>query len=198
MNMPPFAALKGPLALVAATLLLACTGAWWSRQQADAARQTLQASQATLDNARRTLARSRDDRQLIATHLNAYRALVARGFVGPEPRLAWIEAVQQANRDVGLYGLDYRLAPRTPANAALAQGLPLGYTLMTLELPLLVETDLPRFLAALHARAPGVVRVRGCRLAQPGHPAFAAVDRPTLEAECELEWFTVARNGDAS
>ena len=96
----------------------------------------------------------------------AYRALAARGFVGPEARLAWIEAVQLANRDAGLYGLDYRMAPRVPDKPELAQGLPLGHTIMTLSFPVLVETDLPRFLAALKSRAPGLMRVRGCQLAR--------------------------------
>lgn len=197
-NPPPLAALKWPLARIAAVLLLAGTGMLWSRQQADTARQALLAAQGALDNARQTLVRSRDEKQLIATHLADYRALAARGFVGPESRLAWIEAVQLANRDAGLYGLEYRLAPRAPARAELAHGVPLGHTLMTLDLPLLVETDLSHFLDALRARAPGVVRVRGCRLSQAGAPAFDLPVRPTLRAECELLWFTVARGADAS
>ena len=79
------------------------------------------------------------------THLAAYQALAARGFVGAEDRLAWIEAAQHANRDAGLYGLDYRLTPRTASPPTLAQGLPLGQTVMTLTLPLLLETDLRAF-----------------------------------------------------
>ena len=66
---------------------------------------------------------------------------------------------------------------------------------MTLIFPLLVETDLPRFLAALKARAPGVVRVHGCNLTMQGTPAFEALNLPRMQAECELQWFTVAANG---
>jgi hypothetical protein len=58
-------------------------------------------------------------------------------------------------------------------------------------MPLLVETDLARFLAALKARASGVYRVQGCTLARTGSSAFQPVNTPQLRAECELLWFTV-------
>ena len=73
----------------------------------------------------------------------------------------------------------------------LSHGLPLGQTRMILTLPLLVETDLTRFLAALRARAVGVYHVQGCHLTHPGNAPFEAVNRPHLQAECDLLWFTV-------
>lgn len=192
MRHPPFAALKLPLLLVLAALLLAGGGALWSRGQAQDAATALQQQRSALNSARQQLDRSRQQQQLIANHLADYRALAARGFVGAENRLAWIEAVQLANRDAGLYGLDYRLMPRTASPPALAQRLPLGQTIMTLTLPLLVETDLARFLAALKARAPAVYRVRGCHVSRLGGAPFEPVSQPHLQAECELLWFTVA------
>ncbi len=192
MRHPPFAALKLPLLLVLAALLLAGGGMLWSRGQAQDAGLALQQQRSALNGARQQLDRSRQQQQLIATHLADYQALAARGFIGTEDRLAWIEAAQLANRDAGLYALDYRLAPRAASLPALAQGLPLGQTTMTLTLPLLVETDLARFLNALKARAPGVYRVQGCQLSHPGDAPFEPVNQPRLLAECELLWFTVA------
>ena len=193
MTHPPFAVLKLSLLLLLAALLLAVGGALWSRSQALDAALSLRQQHASRNDARPRLDRSRQQQQLIATHLADYQALTARGFVGPEDRLAWIEAVQLANRDAGLYGLDYRLAPRAPSPPDLAQGLPLGQTVMTLTLPLLIETDLPRFLAALEARAPGVVHVQGCRLTRLNDAPFEVLNEPRLQAECELLWFTVAK-----
>lgn len=191
MKRPPFAVLKLSILLVLASLLLAAGGALWSWNQAQDAALALQQENSAVNNARQQLGRSRQQQQLIATHLNDYQALASRGFVGPEDRLAWIEAAQNANRDTGLYGLDYRLTPRTASQPELAQGLALGQTSMTLIFPVLVETDLPRFLAALKARAPGVVRVHGCNLSmQDAHP-FEAINQPRMQAECELQWFTI-------
>lgn len=192
MTRPPLAVLKLPLLMLLAALLLAAGGILWGQRQAHHAETALQQQHTALNQARQQLDRSRQQQQLIATHLGDYQALVARGFVGAEDRLAWIEAVQLANRDAGLYGLNYRLMPRTASLPALAQGLPLGQTRMTLTFPLLVETDLTRFLDALKARAPGVVRVQGCRLSRPDNAPFEAVNHPHLQAECELLWFTVA------
>lgn len=196
MNRPPFASLKFPLVLGTTALVLALAGAGWSHHQAAVAQQTLQTARNAVSEARLNLDRSKQQQQLVAAHLTDYHALAARGFVGPEARLAWIEAVQLANRDAGLYGLDYRMAPRTPDRPELAQGLPLGHTVMTLTLPLLVETDLPRFLNALKTRAPGLMRVRGCRLTRLNDAASPASSQPQLQAECDLLWFTLAPTGD--
>jgi len=192
MKHPPLAALKLSLLLVLAALLLAGGGILWSRGQAQDAGLALQQQRSALNGARQQLDRSRQQQQLIATHLADYQALAARGFIGAEDRLAWIEAAQLANRDAGLYSLDYQLTPRAASLPALARGLPLGQTSMSLTLPLLVETDLMRFLNALKARAPGIYRVQGCRLSHPGDASFEPVNQPRLQAECELLWFTVA------
>ena len=192
MKRPPFAVLKLSMLLVLVSFVLAAGGALWSWNQAQDAAAELQQENTALNSARQNLDRSRQQQQLIATHLNAYQALAVRGFVGPEDRLAWIEAAQNANRDAGLYGLDYRLTPRMASPPALAQGLALGQTNMTLIFPVLVETDIPRFLAALKARAPGVVRVQGCSLTMQGTHAFEALNQPHMQAECELQWYTIA------
>jgi type II secretory pathway pseudopilin PulG len=191
MTHPPFAVLKLPLLLLLAALLLAAGGLLWGQREAKEAETALQQQQTALNQARQQLDRSRQQQRLIATHLGDYRTLVARGFVGAEDRLAWIEAVQLANRDAGLYGLNYRLMPRSASPSALAQGLPLGQTRMVLTLPLLVETDLTRFLDALGKRAPGLVRVQGCRLSRLDNVPFEATSHPHLQAECDLLWFTV-------
>jgi hypothetical protein len=197
MNRPPFATLKLSLSLVLAAVLLTSGAALWSRSLSHDAETRLQQQNSALNAAQQQLDRSQQQQRLIATHLAAYQALVARGFVGAEDRLTWIEAAQHANRDAGLYGLNYHLAPRAAALPAFAQGLPLGQTTMTLTMPLLVETDLPRFLAALKARASGVYHVQGCRLSRLVEAAFNAASPPQLQAECELLWFTVSDQTEA-
>jgi len=199
MNHPALAVLKLSLLLVLTALLLATGSVLWSRGLAHDAGLSVQQQRNALNNAQQQLDRSRQQQQLISSHLDAYQALAARGFVGEEDRLAWIEAAQLANRDAGLYGLDYRLTPRTKSLPILAQGLPLGQTAMVLTLPLLVESDLMRFLSALKARAPGVYRVQGCRMAWLSSVPFEAVNQPRLQAECDLLWFTVSgKSGEAS
>lgn len=195
MTRPPIASLKTPILLLLAAGLLSAAGIFWSHQQDAAARADLQLQQTALIAAHARQQQGQTEARLIAQHIDAYRALIARGFVGAENRLAWIEAVHLANQEARLYGLTYTLSPRTAAPATLAGGLPLKQTRMVIKMPLLVETDLPRFLDALRARAPGLVRISSCRLSRSTEAPPQPVNRPELDAECELLWFTVAANG---
>ena len=212
MSLPPWHALKTPLLSLLAVMLLTGTGVWWSadkfQQAKTAQKQQTQANQAI----QQKLQRSNIEKQLIQQYRGAYQTLVARGFVGPENRLAWLEAVQQANRDAALYGLDYSLEPRAPVSAPgkilpLGQttktvpsgqtipAVPLGQTVMKLRMPMLVEDDLSHFLEALQQRTRSLFRVRACQLARTADTQPQAINRPELEVECELLWFTVADTG---
>ena len=191
MTRPPIVSLKTSILLLLAGSVLSAAGIFWSHQQAIEARTDLQLQQTALKATQARQQQGQTEARLIAQHLDAYHALIARGFVGEENRLAWIEAVQLANQDARLYGLTYTLSPRAAAPAILAGGLPLNQTRMVVNMPLLVETDLPRFLDALRARAPGLFRVSSCRLARITDAPPQPVNRPELDAECELRWFTV-------
>jgi hypothetical protein len=191
MTRPPIASLKTSTLLLLAASVLSAAGIFWSHKQATEARTDLQLQQTALKATQVRQQQGQTEARLIAQHLDAYHALIARGFVGEENRLAWIEAVQLANQDARLYGLTYTLSPRAAAPATLAGGLPLNQTRMVVNMPLLVETDLPRFLDALRARAPGLFRVSSCHLARITDAPPQAVNRPELDAECELRWFTV-------
>jgi hypothetical protein len=195
MNRPPIASLKSSILLLLVAILLSAAGIMWSGQQNAEARAAMQQQQAAFNAARAKQRQGQTEARLIEQHLDAYHALMARGFVGEENRLAWIEAVQLANREAGLYGLSYTLSPRTAAPASLATGLPLNQTRMAVKMPLLVETDLPRFLDALRARAPGVFRVDRCRLSRVADAPPQPLNLPELDAECELLWFTVTASG---
>ncbi len=192
---PPLASLRTPVLLLAVMTAVSAAGIFWSHQQEAEARAALQRAQTALNAARARAQQGQQEARLIAQHLDAYHALIARGFVGEESRLAWIEAVHLANQDARLYGVTYTLSPRTAAPSGLAGGLPLKQTRMTLKMPLLVETDLPRFFDALRARAPGLFRVDSCRLSRITDAPPQPVNRPELDAECESLWFTVTAEG---
>ena len=190
----PWAALKSSLLILLVVMLITGTGVWWSAntlQQAEAAR--IQQHHAS-DAARQKLQRSNTEKQLIEQYRDAYQALIARGFVGAENRLAWLEAVQQANRDAHLYGLDYSLEPRSMVQQP-GLGVPLGQTVMRIRMPLLVEDDLAHFLSALQQRSASIFRVRACQVARAGETPPQAINKPELETECELLWFTIAATG---
>lgn len=193
----PWAALKTSLLILLVVFLISGLGVWWSAKmlaQSDIARE--QQLRANAD-AKQKLQRSNTDRQLIVQHRHAYQALIARGFVGAENRLAWLEAVQQANRDANLYGLDYSLEPRSMVQQP-GLGVPLGQTVMKIRMQMLVEDDLGQFINALQQRTASLFRVRTCQIARSSDTPPQPVNKPELETECELLWFTIAANGAPS
>ncbi len=199
----PWHAIKIPLLMLLATGLVAGTGVWWSSGKLREAK-TVQAQQTQANrNAEQNLQRSNTEKQLIQQYRGAYQTLVARGFIGAENRLAWLEAVQQANKDAHLYGLEYSLEPRAPVSVS-GMALPstpstkaslLGQTVMKLRMPILVEDDLTHFFDALQRRTPSLFRIRACQISRVVETAPQALNRPELEVECELLWFTVAGTG---
>jgi hypothetical protein len=199
----PWHAIKIPLLILLAVVLVAGGGVWWSSGKLREAK-TAQAQQVLANrSAEQTLQRSNTEKQLIQQYRGAYQTLVARGFIGAENRLAWLEAVQQANRDARLYGLDYSLEPRAPVSISgmLMPSTPstktslLGQTEMKLRMPILVEDDLTRFFDALQQRTPSLFRIRACQISRAVETAPQPLNRPELEVECELLWFTVASTG---
>lgn len=190
----PWGAIKAPLLILLTVMSISSIGVWWSAntlEQAKAARQ--QQSRAN-DASRQKLLRSNNEKQLIEQYRDNYQLLIARGFVGPENRLAWLEAVQQANRDANLYGLDYSLEPRSMVQLP-GLGVPLGQTVMKIRMQLLVEDDLTQFLNALQQRSTSLFRVRACQIERNAENAPQPINKPELETECELLWFTIAANG---
>ena len=202
----PWHAIKVPLLILLAVMLAAGAGVWWSSGKLGEAKGA-QAEQIQANrSAEQTLQRLNTEKKLIQQYRGAYQTLVARGFIGAENRLAWLEAVQQANRDARLYGLDYSLEPRAPVSASglaspssqLAKVSLLGQTVMKLRMPVLVEDDLTHFLDALQQRTPSLFRIRACQITRGVDTAPQPLNRPELEVECELLWFTVAGSGGSA
>ena len=194
MNAIPWAALKSSALILLIVMMITGTGVWWSANTLKLAEATRVQQQQANNAAKQKLQRSNTEKQLIEQYRDAYQALIARGFVGPENRLAWLEAVQQANRDARLYGLDYSLEPRTMVQPS-GVNVPLGQTVMRIRMPMLVEDDLANFLSALQQRSTGIFRVRSCQIMRSGEGAPQPINKPELEAECELLWFTIATSG---
>ncbi len=189
------AALRLPLAALGLSLLLAALAAVWSLQRLNLAQRRDAAAQAQLGRSRDLLERQAGALKLARDYLPIWRAWQARGLMGGYGRLDWLQAAQNADKAAGLYGFSYEVEPPKPAPDALAAGLGLAQTVMKLKLPLLVESDLDRFLSALQAQPVGLVRVRSCSLTRTGPLPPPPLNRPGLMADCELVWYTISLKG---
>jgi hypothetical protein len=184
--------LRWPL-LVA--LVLALAGAqlvWLAEEDHKGRRQALSRAEEDYRRGHERLGQAERDEVQIRETIGRFRALEARGVVGQEQRLEWIERLRAARERLALPALTYELRPRRPLDpaAATSGGAPsTGYRLtasaMRLSAELVQEEDLLRLLAELSAEPSAIVRPTWCRLARRG----GSTD---LAAECELEWITVA------
>jgi hypothetical protein len=162
-----------------------------STHQASEVSRQKEALQQSRASSQSRLLQSDAEKNLVLAHLAAYRQLEQRAAAEGGNRLAWLEAVQDANRAAGLYGMQYTLEPAiaVPGSAELER------TLMKLRLPLLTETDLTHFLGALQAKQTGLFRVKSCTLTRTGGLPPPMLNQPGLEAACELFWYNVRKTG---
>jgi type II secretory pathway pseudopilin PulG len=184
-------ALSGSLIFLAVSLGMA-VGLWaWVSAQAQKARAEKERVEFAYNAARARLLKTGSERHVIEDNLDAWQTLEQRGFINPSQRLAWLEAITNANRNNRLYGLEYTLSPPEPVPADIARGLPLMQTIVHIKMPILVEDDLSRFLKDLQSHPAGLMRARSCTLTRSGPLPPNMVNQPGLEAECELLWYTL-------
>lgn len=183
--------LQGSLALFVVLTALGAAAIWWTRSELIAAEKSTQAAAARHKDAENRLKRVRDEELEIKAKSALYRDLVARGIIGPEQRLEWIELVSDIRRDLRLFAPDYEFSPQQTLGSSAGtyqfRGSPMG-----LRLPLLHEGDLLSFLAAVQHRAPALVQPRSCQIERQPPAGDRSGIQPNLLAVCTLHWITIS------
>ena len=193
--------LRWPLLQLGLALLLALALsliAWHfmrdSERQADAAEHAA-------ENLRKKAAQLQSEEQDMRAKIARYMAIEARGMIGNERRLDWVELMRAIQRERKLLGLEYEIQPRQPLTGHTAAGNGTGYNFknspMKVQMPLLHEEDLLHFLDDVHAGAAAFTRLRSCKLQRNTAtlPAENTGLRAQLGAECQLDWITLAPEG---
>lgn len=183
------------LPALAALLLLAAAGAViWSADAALArANRELAAAQAERRQAAERLARISEEEREVSQKLDVYRRLQALNILGEERRLEWADAITRIRTQRELLDLRYRVekqklvlsAPGKPANVDVFAST------MRVQLALLHEGDLLRFLADLRESGNAYYAVRHCSLARTGQAATGTTITPRLRGECEIDLITM-------
>ena len=135
-------------------------------------------------------------RRLIDRYHERYRQFHEQGFVGIESRLDWVETLRGSTANLTLPSLSYAIAPQldvaAPVQSSLAAAdIAVHMSRLELDMGLVHEFDLLRFVDALQHQAPGLMRVEGCAMKwqrEPGAPAEAGAN---IAANCGLEIFSI-------
>jgi type II secretory pathway pseudopilin PulG len=193
-----------PLRVPAAVLLAVLVASWLivasSERRLDNAEARLRAQKVALDEVRNRYQRSDDEKATILRYLPEYQQLVDEGFIGPERRITWIEALREADAEAGLYGVEYQIDAQAPysgsePSAPIEQRL--RQSTMRLTFGVTHEGDLLRFLRGIERRRAGIIAVDSCSLQPVAGIASPAPRRANLTARCEIRWITAAPTAEA-
>lgn len=179
------------LAILALAASLSVVIAGWAhleRELADAHAARQQADRSYRD-AHRNYVAARQDEGLMRDTIARFKALEARGVVGEEARLDWVEHVNAARQSARLQRLDFELRPRRRIGAQGGGGFMLTASTMQVRSQPAHAGRLLDFLDALSPERTALTRVRSCEI---GYPPPADV-RELLEFDCEIDWITVTR-----
>lgn len=196
MNSGDLRRLLGPVVfVVAAAAVLAATLAY-SGHRADAAERDYRRAQRAAETARERYRNAGDDQAVYRRYASRFAQHVAAGWIGPEQRLSWIEALQAINADLRLPTLRYDIGRQetiTPGGIALSRRMQLRRTPMVLKIGALHEGDLLAVLARLRDRGAGLMSLTRCRMDRIGKGPAVRFDGRTanLEARCDLAWYTL-------
>jgi hypothetical protein len=174
--------------LLAGTLLWVVTMMY--RTRLDTVLETERQELASTEQERKALISRREAREQFST---AYRELVARGIVGPDQRLEWVQALRRSTSSLGLPYVRYSTGPQEVFTASwLMAGIsaPVMSSPMELQLGLVHELDLLRLLDRL-AESPGLFHVHSCELERLERSATPESGQANLGGNCQLRWFSI-------
>ena len=191
-------ALSRPLVVPAVVfvLLLAAGVAllWTSRHSLTQQHRRLAAAQVDRRHVAERLLRIAHEEREVRDHVELYQRLKDLRILGEERRLDWIEALTRIRAEHGLLDLRYQVErqkvlktlPGSPA------GLDLRASSMTVELALLHEGDLLRFLADLRASGSAYYSVRQCTITRTAPAPSTESIAPRLRGVCQIDLITLS------
>ncbi len=199
MNSEELKALRVPLAVLLTVIAAVAGAVYYTDSLVKQAAASLTRQKSDFQSAQSRMRQSGDEKTTIVQYVDKYRELEKAGFAGEEQRINWLDALRNANNKAELFGVSYQIGIQRPyAYAAeFAPGpIALQESLMTLNMRLLHEGDLARFLDALRAQQVGLFHVNQCNLQRTDRTETLR-NQSYITANCDLAWIT-ARPGAAT
>lgn len=155
----------------------------------------MQQQQNLLNSARQRYQSSGIEKQLMTEYLPQYQALINKGFVGEERRLAWVDELRKQHQLNKLFSIKYNIGLQEPYKPSFAGNIGefvLNRSIMTLDLDMLHEEDILQLTEALSQKNEEVFMLRDCEITRLN--AGGALSNQliaNLHAKCELDWLTL-------
>ena len=185
--------LAGPVAAALAFVVLGVGLIWSSGTALRIAQGQLAAAQAERRQTSERLARISEEEREVKEKIDLYQRLKQLNILGEERRLEWADAIARIRKERELLDLRYvverqRLLSSLPGKPA---NVEFYASTMKVELALLHEEDLLRFLGDLRQSGNAFYSVRRCALSRTGQGGTGGVIAPRLRGECEIDLITI-------
>lgn len=145
------------------------------------------------------LASASEEEREIRASLQQFQALAARGMVGDEKRLDWVDTVTAIKNERRLFAVRYSIQPQEELGYP---GFSPGGTVkfmvsrVRIDLMLLHEEDLLNFIEDLSRRGKPYLSVRSCDVQREGRGGGTTL-APRLRADCLVDLITIRLNKPA-
>jgi len=186
---------KLALAALACAIMVAAGVAlvWGARLDLAAAKNRLASIRVEHLHAQERLMRIADEEREVKEKMEVYRHLESLGILGEERRIDWAEAISRIRKERDLLDLRYRVerqkllysVPGKPA------GVDFYASTLKVQIALLHEGDLLRFLHDLRESGNAYYAVRRCRLDRAGQVSASGGIAPRLRGECDIDLITI-------
>lgn len=143
------------------------------------------------------LKRVRSEEKEIKQKAAVFNTLQARGMIGEEQRLEWVELLKDIRETRRLIDLQYEIAPQRQLDAGPSDGFAFYSSTMRLQLKLLHEEDLTRLIGDLRQRARALIQAKRCDISRLPQGAGLESTSAQLQADCLIDWITLREVIDA-
>lgn len=196
-NLEDLKRLQWALAFLVIMTLVGIASVWTTQQLKASSERAVQETTTARRDIQSKLARAREEEQELRDKIGRFQALKAQGYIGPERRLDWIEAIARIKTSRRIFKLDYEFAPQRPVDAAIlpggaaAGGFEIMASQMKLQMQLLHEGELLAFLAELRESVQALIQIRSCTIERIPASNMDRGRNAQLKADCTLEWITL-------
>lgn len=187
------------LPLAIALLLVVAGGAliWSANQSLVTAKRDLAVAQAERRQNAERLARIAEEEREVKEKLDVYQQLRQLHILGEERRLEWADAVTRIRAERELLDVRYRVERQKLLTSVPGKpgSVEFYVSTMKVELALLHEEDLLRFLSDLRNSGNAYYAVQRCAVTRTGQAITSGGITPRLRADCDIDLITIIDRG---
>jgi hypothetical protein len=186
-----------PLLAAVALLVAGAVLVWLSGESLAASQRRFAIAELEHRQNTERLARIAEEEREVKEKLDVYKQLKRLSILGEERRLEWADAMSRIRAQRELLDLTYRVDRQRLLKTVPGKPDSIDFlaSTMRVQLALLHEEDLLRFLADLRAAGNAYYAPKNCSLIRTGQPGAGATMTARLRAQCEIDLITVIDRG---